>query len=92
MIANLPESWSVYDGQGAGSAAEVVRRFDLIDGGGERVSPKNESLVPDQEQGSPVPWQAHKDILDRLQANHDREMARMQAAHNKEMDRLMGDR
>lgn len=34
-----PEHWSVHEGQGAGSATEVVGEFRLLDGGGGRMPP-----------------------------------------------------
>jgi len=40
----MPDTWSVLQGEGAGSPDEAVRDFVLHDGGGERVENENEDV------------------------------------------------
>lgn len=64
MIADLPENWIVYNGDGAGSSADVLRQFDLIDGEGERMSRRDGGTGRPSKPTRPRQPRAAWDVLD----------------------------
>ena len=89
--ARVPADWQVLDGDG-GPGDEVVREFTLFDGGGERMSPK------DDKPGTPEPVigdgfrEAVEIVRSALQTAHDKHITSLSEAHEREVERLTGSR
>lgn len=92
MADSRPE-WVVYEGEGDGPGPEVVREFVLYQGGGERVTSKDEQ----SNTGTAASWvgefkEAVKVAADAVEAAltraHLGEIDRLNQAHLGELDRL----
>jgi len=80
----MPDTWSVLQGEAAGSTAEVVRRFDLIDGGGERVVPEKDD---EPEEAAPattpevVSWQVYRQAVADVERRCDKHLTDLKEAY-----------